>query len=314
MFKEEWKIYEVLSGSHSYGLNTLESDMDYRGIFIPSLEYFLSPFKIIEQFEQKEPDRVIYDLRKFIKLATENNPNILELLWIDDSLIEFRTSEFDLLRNNRDIFLSAKCRFSYLGYSFSQLKRIKGHKYWLDNSEPVKPKRSDFGLSDHESALSDDEYGRMKEVINSNEPISKEANTIFEKEKEYRRQLKIYQNYQQWKQNRNPKRAELEKKYGYDSKHATHLVRLILQGYDILTEGKLTVGVSDREEIQEVKNGLWSYDKLVRWAEDKEKEIDEIYNNKKYIIPHHPNIKVIEDLLFKILKLHFNFDEKWLNV
>jgi len=84
---ESWIIYEVLSGSHAYGLNTPDSDKDYRGILIPPREYYFSPFKSIEQYESKNPDRTIFELKKFVRLATDNNPNILELLFIDDSAL-----------------------------------------------------------------------------------------------------------------------------------------------------------------------------------------------------------------------------------
>ena len=146
---EPYIIYKVLAGSHAYGLNTPESDEDWRGVFIPPKEYLLSPFKKIDQVTDNTNDTVIYNLYKFVILATQNNPNILELLFIDDKYIDIIKPEFQEIRKHRDLFLSAKCRFTYCKYAFSQLKRIKGHKRWLDNP-PKQVKRSDYNLLEHE--------------------------------------------------------------------------------------------------------------------------------------------------------------------
>src|SRR6478736_1937127 len=78
------------SGSHSYGLNTPESDLDYKGIAIPPREFFHGFMKKFEQVELKKTkdsdiEFVIYEIRKFFNLCADNNPNIMELLWLDPS-------------------------------------------------------------------------------------------------------------------------------------------------------------------------------------------------------------------------------------
>jgi len=311
MNKENFRlIYYVLSGSHAYGLATEESDYDYRGVIIPPKIYYFSPFKNVEQIEEKNEkenwESVKYELQKFVKLAADNNPNILELLFVDEKFVKVITPEGRLLRKNRNLFLSAKCKFTYSGYAISQLKRIKTHKKWLLNPVTKKPKRSDFGLDDNKSALSDDEFGYMKTVIEKSEyKFRPEIIAVFEAERKYRAALNNYNNYQRWLQTRNPKRAELERKYGYDTKHASHLVRLMLQAEEILTKGTLTVDVSDKEEIQKVRNGEWPYEELIKWAEDFDKKLDRIYKEGKWqsVIPYRVNISKIENLLIKIYKM-----------
>ena len=43
---------------------------------------------------------------------------------------------------------------------------------------------------------------------------------LLTKTQQYRQDLNEYNNYKSWERNRNPARAELEAKCGYDSKHA----------------------------------------------------------------------------------------------
>lgn len=45
---EELKILEVITGSNLYGTNTPESDIDYAGIFIPTIDYYFGLKKVEE--------------------------------------------------------------------------------------------------------------------------------------------------------------------------------------------------------------------------------------------------------------------------
>lgn len=82
---ERGLVLLVTHGSHAYGLATPESDLDLKGMTIPPREYFHGFSNVFEQAESKEPDMVVYDIRKFFKLAAECNPNIIEVLWCDEA-------------------------------------------------------------------------------------------------------------------------------------------------------------------------------------------------------------------------------------
>ena len=139
-------IYLTVHGSHAYGTNRPDSDIDLRGIAIPPLEYFLGVNDVFHQAEFSDPyDCVIFDIRKFFKLAFDCNPNVLELLFTDKSCHIKTSSLFDEIASIRDSFLSKKVRFTFAGYAHSQLKRIRRHRRWLQSPPKGKPSRS----SDH---------------------------------------------------------------------------------------------------------------------------------------------------------------------
>ena len=151
---ESHSILIGLVGSHAYGLNTDTSDEDYRGIFIAPQEYQLG-IKNIEQKDKgwneagiiKELDGIkdicIYELKKIIKLLKSNNPNCIELLYLNNYLL--LTEEGKELINNRDLFLSKNIKNSYAGYAYSQIHRVESHRKWLLN--PVsEPNPDDYGL------------------------------------------------------------------------------------------------------------------------------------------------------------------------
>jgi predicted nucleotidyltransferase len=97
--------------------------------------------------------------------------------------------------------------------------------------------------------------------------ISSEVVDVLEKEKRYRTALRHWHAYLDWKRERNPRRAELEAKFGYDTKHAMHLVRLMRSGLELLENGTLTVRRKDAAELSAVRDGRLTYDELVLEAE-----------------------------------------------
>jgi hypothetical protein len=284
-------IYLTLHGSQAYGLATDTSDYDYKGIAIPTREYFLGFLKRFEQAESKTPDCAIYDIRKFFQLAADCNPNIIEVLYTDESDIAQIKEDGRRLRDIRQMFLSRKAKHTFSGYAIAQLKRIRTHRKWLLHPIEIKPERKDFGLPDT-SLLSADLMGAVEAVVNKSEAtenvgmaeFGSNVMEVYQKERTYHNALREWQQYQNWKTTRNPQRAELERKYSIDTKHAMHLVRLLKMCREILERGEVIVKRPDRDELLAIRNGAWSYDKIVGWAEDQDAEMNELMATS--LLPH----------------------------
>ena len=116
-------VYEVLSGSHAYGLATETADEDIRGIFMPSDTDILG-FGYWETIEQK-PDKVYHSLRKFLNLALKANPSILAWLWVRKDFVRIGSPLSYELRANRERFLSKLVHKTFGGYATSQLKKME---------------------------------------------------------------------------------------------------------------------------------------------------------------------------------------------
>lgn len=142
---KQHQIFSCRAGSHAYGTNSAHSDIDTRGIFIAPPEYTLGCMKTVEQVQVPGEDTVIYELAKFVRLAAECNPNIIELLFTEEENILFIDPAFEKLREHRELFLSKKAKFTFSGYAIAQLKRIKGHHKWINNPQPEEaPQLLDF--------------------------------------------------------------------------------------------------------------------------------------------------------------------------
>lgn len=288
-------IFKCIAGSHAYGTNTEESDLDIRGIAIPPREYFTGYLHNFEQYEDKVKDITIWSLRKFMKLAANNNPNILELLFLPRKFWIVNTPYWRDIVKHRMFFMSKKAGYTFTGYIYSQLKRIKTHRGFLLKGKIEEPKRSDFDLPKNPIL--------GKEQINAvlSLPgwvvVTKYRNEM-EKERLYKDRKREWDQWNQWYKNRNKERAELEAEYGYDTKHASHLVRLIFQGKEALTKGHITLPRPEAPLLLDIRNGRIPYDDLLELVGDFDKEFDELYKTSP--LPREPNRKAIEELTIDI--------------
>ena len=112
----------TLGGSFAYGTNVEGSDIDLRGVILPTKEELIG----LNHFEQKldsDTDSCLYEVNKFIHLAQQTNPNVVELLGCRDYLI-FNDIGFQLL-NNAKLFLNQRCIKTFKVYATAQLRRIE---------------------------------------------------------------------------------------------------------------------------------------------------------------------------------------------
>jgi predicted nucleotidyltransferase len=354
-------IFKGVLGSRAYGIHNADSDYDYRAVAIAPKQYYLG-LDNFEQQETKNPDSTVFDIQKFTKLALECNPNIIEYLFLHPENILINTPYWDILVENRDIFLSKRAKHRYLGYAYSQLKRVQSHKQWLLNPVDHKPTREEYGLPATES-LNRELIGQielvtkdcLKEnldvILNSSadeltitglrnylefdvrgaldeafadfvyptifnllinkidvmstlaiDNFSEEIVAVYTKEKSYSSAMSRWKQYQNWVDTRNPARAELEAKFGYDTKHIGHVFRLLKQGQEILLDKTLTVKLKpeDKEEILAIKAGKFTYDEIIDLASMRMAFFEELY--ERSTLPHSPDFNKANTLLVKTIE------------
>ena len=118
-------------------------------------------------------------------------------------------------------------------------------------------------------------------------------------EPEYSRAKDEYDKFWEWRENRNPKRLEMEKEYFYDCKHAMHLVRLMRMAKEILEEGEVRVRRPDAQELLAIRNGSKTYEEIVAYAEEMDAYLEETY--KKSSLPESVDRVMARDLYLEML-------------
>jgi predicted nucleotidyltransferase len=358
----------TIAGSQAYGMATENSDLDIKGFTLPPLgirEHLFNKFdqainnsEIEERFSYlknlKNPklESTIYSLSKFVQLAANCNPNVLELLWVDSSDILKINKVGEYLLSNRDLFLSSKTKYSYGGYSWAQFYKIERHRKWLIKGEITRPERKDYGLQgesltgyseiqrlvkrDIENwnlskfGFDDLERNKLKDTIFDavfrlstnkitwdNWPekfeeaaltkflqdfnISEQITNLILRETKYKNDLREYENWLHWKEKRNLDRMNLEKNFGYDCKHGSHLVRLMKTAEEILSGKGIKTKRPDAEWLLEIRNGKWTYEELKEWFDKQNNKLDELYKITK--LPKSVNYEKINDLYQNCLEL-----------
>lgn len=160
-------IYLSQFGSHLYGLNTENSDLDFRGVYIPTLddtilkkdkdevneEVHVSNTKELYDFlggkgDSFQPtltkvDIKIFSLQKFIQLCSKADTNALDLLfsiskrtdieqymYLDNRPYDHSYSIFEQIFYNRDKLINTDRLESPISYAFKQATKysIKGER------------------------------------------------------------------------------------------------------------------------------------------------------------------------------------------
>lgn len=129
-------IFECVSGSRAYGLETPSSDTDIRGMFILPKEMYYS-MDYVDQISNPSNDIVFYELKKFLSLCEKNNPNILELLNVSEECVLFEHPVFSEIKAFP--FLSKECKQSFANYAYTQIKKARGLEKKIVN--PVEKER-----------------------------------------------------------------------------------------------------------------------------------------------------------------------------
>lgn len=195
-------------GSESHGTyvpstepNSID-DRDLMGICIPPEPWTLG----LRQWEGASSikgvwDVVLFDFRKFVRLLSKQNPNVIGMLWLEQEDYLHVGDAGRVLIENRDLFRVRDLAYeTFVGYAHSQLSKM--HKLSFD--------------------------GYMGE-----------------------------------------KRKKLVTQFGYDTKNAGHLIRLLHMGEEFLRTGRMHVRRTwDREMIIEIKRGKWGLERVRTYADD----------------------------------------------
>ena len=129
-------IFEVTAGSHAYGLNTPTSDTDTRGVFMLPPREYLRVSAIPQQASDEKQDIIYYELRRYMQLAADCNPNIIELLWTDEADIKVCRPAMREVLDRRELFISKKAYHTFSGYAYAQIKKARGQNKLVYNPEP----------------------------------------------------------------------------------------------------------------------------------------------------------------------------------
>jgi len=295
-------IYLVKSGSYAYGNTIPDSDIDLRGVLVEPKKYLLG-LKSFEQYEDLPTDTVIYGLKKFAALLAKANPNTIELLGVDDDCIEIITEQGEMLRNNAELFISARVASSFGNYALAQLRRLQNALYRdsfteIQQYEYLKTtlneqmehfQRTYTHFSDGTIELFADECGLKFDINLKKYPVTDFVGI-------YSELASIVRSYNKLN-HRNNKKSE---KQLY--KHAMHLIRLLMTGTDILLgKGIVTRRSNEKDLLMSIRNEDISFDEIFSLVSEFQGKFHEASKLTK--LPYEPDLEGIDRLIIKIYEM-----------
>lgn len=311
-------ILTVYRGSIAYGTNHAKSDVDIGGICVPPKDYIYG-LNAFEQHENKNyinypgfsktgqpADAVIYSLQKFVRLASNCNPNIIEMMFVDPQHIAFCNELGQILLDQRALFLTKRAKNTFGGYAFSQLRKLDNKLpadtlcNKLNNTTEKVQKLQVHGVRiKHriQQLYLQAELGpdAIKEIIESEETLRKNLARIDTLNEEL---LEFNNALGGGNHNHHGSHSGLIEEYGYDVKHAMHLIRLLKMGLEILATGECNVLRPDNQYLLAIRHGEFTLEQIQTESKKLFGLLDEAYATSK--LPNSPDLGKINQLLIDI--------------
>ena len=305
-------ILLTLGGSYAYGTNTDTSDVDIRGCALNSKEEILTN-KNFEQLVNEETDTTIYSFNKLISLLINCNPNTIEILGCKPEHYFYLSPIGKELIDNRHLFLSKKCIYSFGGYANQQLWRLSNKSARLVSQEEqerhiLSSIQSAATTFKNKFALYDDDSIRLYVDKSDREEYDSE---IFMDINLKHYPLRDYKGM--WIEMNNivkdyakiGKRNSHAIERGKLSKHMMHLIRLYLMCLDILENGEIvTYREKDHDFLMEIRNGKYLDENCQPIAEFYEivEEFEAKMQNVKETtaLPENPDYKKIQEFVMSV--------------
>jgi hypothetical protein len=303
---EDRLILKIRSGSHLFGTNTPESDLDMVGVFLPTSQ-MLYGFANCEVLEMNIKDKdaagrntadavdcTFYEFRKFIKLATQNNPNILHLLFANPENIIFQSDIGKALLNRRRMFPSKQAHHRFVAYADAQRHkmRIKPENYHaLEEALVFLANKDDHSVlgeykNDSYCLKFDGEKGHHILIGD----LHLEPSVYVKKA---RRMIED-------RLSKATNRKALFLKFGYDTKYSSNLIHLLKEGIDLIKHGELVYPLPYAKDIVDIKQGKYTIEEILKWADELVEEARRAF--EQTTLPEKPNLEEIEKFMIYTLR------------
>ena len=304
-------IIITLGGSHAYGTDNENSDLDIRGCALNSKMQILTN-ENFEQFVNEETDTTIYAFNKLVSLLSSVNPNTIEMLGNKPEHYFYVHPIGQELIDNAHLFLSKRASYSFGGYATAQLRRLENKSNGLVGQEQLE--NYIYNTLQHVSENFEEKYGipagqislYIDKAVNPDmvTEIFMDANLKHYPVRDYtemwaelKNVIKSYKNIGA----RNNKAIEHNKL----GKHMMHLIRLYMMCLDILEkEIIVTYREAEHDLLMDIRNGKFLDDdkqpipEFYEMVNDYEKRLEYAKNNTS--LPDKPDYKKINEFVASV--------------
>lgn len=300
--------YLTRMGSVAYGVSTGNSDQDIYGVTIPPRDYIF-PRNFIDGFDKKdlkfenwiehhikdksgnggkgiEYDFSIHNITHYFNLVMDNNPHVLDSLFVRREHIIHITRMWEVVRENRKIFLHKGVVHRMRGYAYNQLTAARN---CVEYVQPIRNFEKEYGIS-HKTTY--------KKALSGVYEVDTDPQTYgtWGCHDEY---LQLWQIGLA-----KTKRFESQKIHNTDVKFLYHVFRLVDEAEFILNHFDLDLQEPSRvAKMKAIRAGELTYDQIAKEFSEAEARLLSLYNSSK--LPKGPDKKAIRNILLAVLEDHY---------
>lgn len=314
--KKKKVIFETIFGSHVYGTNTPNSDLDYKGVFMSPVEDIIMGIKndsIVTCSKVKKGlgirnskddiDHELKELRKFVYDSLDGQTYAVDMLYTPKKWWKITSPEWEYIVAHRDKFLSKRVN-AFIGYCNQQAS-----KYGLKGSRLGTVQRAIEVLSTFEpnsrlrenSRLEEGEFLKYKIYTHKvgNETRDEEMMEILGKLYSGNTQTKLVLSSLQKFFDSYGERAVLAmENEGIDFKAISHAYRCCYQLMELATKHHIDFPLEQAPYLTEIKTGK------VSWPQKVQDELPELMEKavaciKSSDLPENPDQKFWEKFLIR---------------
>ena len=307
-------------GSHLYGTDTPQSDLDFKSIFVPDardillqrVKHTLATKRAKSDGEKNyagEIDEEGYALHRFMQLVNEGQTVSLDMLFAHSAVIIEQSDCWAEMTDNRHRLLTKKSA-AFVGYC-----RTQANKYGIRGSRVAAARGATelfhaaietYGTRAQLSDIADE----LTAFAEANEhcaivPLSttgRDGGTLlshFEccnKKVPFTNTLKsAYELYARVYDEYGHRARKAETNEGIDWKALSHAVRVAREAVELLETGNITFPLPCAAHILDIKTGALSYDVVA--AEIEELLLSVEAASEKSTLPDRPDLQFMDDLV-----------------
>lgn len=305
-------ILLTLGGSHAYGTDNENSDLDIRGCALNSKSQILTN-ENFEQFVNEDTDTTIYAFNKLVSLLSNVNPNTIEMLGNRPEHYFYISPIGQELLDNSHLFLSKRAVYSFGGYANQQLRRLENKSNRLvgqaQNEEHLFKtiENASYVFKNRYFAMPDDAvrlYIDKAVQEGYDTEIFMDVNLTHYPLRDY---AGMWAEMQQIVKSYSKIGSRNEKAMAHDKlgKHMMHLIRLYMMCLDILENERIvTYRESEHDLLMDIGNGKYldsnrqPIAEFYEMVDEYEKRLE--YAKQHTSLPDNPNYKAINEFVASV--------------
>lgn len=304
-------LFLTFGGSHAYGTNNENSDIDIRGCVLNRVDELLGR-RTFDAYKDPKTDTTIYGFNRLINLLLSCNPAIIEMLGCKPEHYVIPMAAGKILLENRKLFLSKQAVYSFGGYANRQLRQLRTY---LADTEPSQAEKESQLLRTTQHMADGIQYrypgipsSSIRLYMDRSEKPNLDVEVFADINMEHvpLRTFNSICNEMANTCNTYEKigKRNTKKDTAHLNKHIMHLFRLYLMAFDILEKGEIvTYREADHDFLMDIRNGRFLQNgDLTEEFEETLFQFDTRlqYDKKNSDLPELPDLDKVNDLMVEI--------------